>query len=264
MDTKDITKRRLTRREVLGLMAAAGAAVVVGCGDDEKTPAPATGTPGAAPTYAPVATAGPTATPEPSALACVVSPEMTEGPYFVDEMLNRSDIREDPSDGSVVEGTALALTLNIYQVNGDACTPLTGALVDIWHCDASGLYSDVQQNNTVGQKFLRGYQLTDENGAVQFTTIYPGWYMGRAVHIHMKVRTDPDADQGLEFTSQLFFDEDLTDQVHTQGPYASHGTRDTRNENDNIYSGGGSQMLLALSPEGDGYAGTMNIGMQVA
>ena len=252
-----VMQRKVSRREVLGLMAAAGAAAIVGCGDDGEAPPQATST------EAPSATSAATATQAPE-LSCVVSPEMTEGPYFVDGMLNRSDIREDPSDGSVVEGTPLFLTLGIYQVNGEACTPLSGALVDMWHCDAGGLYSDVAQNDTAGQKFLRGYQLTDESGTVSFTTIYPGWYMGRAVHIHMKVRTDPDSGQGFEFTSQLFFDEALTDEVHAQSPYSDHGTRDTLNETDSIYQGGGSQMLLALSPQDDGYAGSMSIGVQMS
>jgi protocatechuate 3,4-dioxygenase beta subunit len=189
---------------------------------------------------------------------------MTEGPYFVDELLNRSDIREDPSDGSIEEGVPLRLAVTVAQVNGDACTPLTGALVDVWHCNAGGLYSDVEQNNTVGQKFLRGYQLTNEDGVAEFTTVYPGWYMGRAVHIHTKVRLDPDADQGFEFTSQFFFDEAVTDQAYTQAPYSSRGARDTLNETDNIYSGGGDQMLLALTPEGEGYLGTISIGVQMS
>jgi protocatechuate 3,4-dioxygenase beta subunit len=257
-----VLQRKVSRREVLGLMAAAGAAAIVGCGDDDGDSTRPTATEPSA-TQPPSSTSAATATRAPE-LSCVVSPEMTEGPYFVDEMLNRSDIREDPSDGSVVEGTPLFLTLAIYQVTGEACTPLSGALVDIWHCDAAGRYSDVAQNGTAGQKFLRGYQLTNENGAVSFTSVYPGWYTGRAVHIHMKVRTDPGSEQGFEFTSQLFFDDVLTEQVYAQAPYSKRGAPDTLNENDSIYQGGGSQMLLALSPQSDGYAGSMNIGVQMS
>jgi protocatechuate 3,4-dioxygenase beta subunit len=158
---------------------------------------------------------------------CVVTPELTEGPYFVDEMLNRSDIRTDPATGVPRPGVALALELVLSQVAASGCGPLAGALVDLWHCDASGLYSDVSQQRTNGQAFLRGYQLSDANGSARFTTIYPGWYPGRAVHIHFKVRTTPTGSSGLEFTSQLFFDEALTDQVYTQAPYNSRGRRDT-------------------------------------
>jgi protocatechuate 3,4-dioxygenase beta subunit len=255
---KKITEK-LTRREMLGLMGLAGAAAAAAaCGTSSKPAATATGTPGAASTAA-----GATGTPA-SGVSCVVSPTMTVGPYFIDELLNRSDIRSDPASGAVKEGAPLRLAITIQSVRGDSCTPVTGAYVDIWHCDAAGLYSDVPQNNTVGQKFLRGYQLTDENGAVEFTTIYPGWYMGRAVHIHIKVRTDPASQQGYEFTSQLFFDPTITQQVYAQAPYSAHGQQDTTNAADNIYQGGGDQMLLKLGPEGQGYVGAINIDMKTA
>jgi protocatechuate 3,4-dioxygenase beta subunit len=262
MTPKHSFTSRLTRRELLGLAAAAGTAAVVGCGDDgEPSATAATSTPGEA--AAATATAGATSTPPPSALSCVVSPEMTEGPYFVDELLNRSDIRSDPADGSVSEGVPLRLVLNVYQVEGDTCTPLSGVVVDVWHCDATGLYSDVSANATIGQKFLRGYQLTDENGVAEFTTIYPGWYMGRTVHIHVKVRTDPESEQGHEFTSQLFFDESITDQVYENAAYSGRGDPDTPNASDSIFQAGGDQMLLNLTREGDAYVGTLRLGLQM-
>ena len=199
----------------------------------------------------------------PTNVACVVTPALTEGPYFVDERLNRSDIRSDPATGVVKAGVPLALTVRLSQISSaGACTALAGALVDMWHCDAVGLYSDVS-SQTSGQKFLRGYQLTDASGAAQFTTIYPGWYMGRAVHIHFKVRTNPGSANGLEFTSQMFFDEALTDAVHAQAPYNTRGRRDTANSSDGIYQGGGSQVLLPLSASGSGYSGTFNVGVRV-
>ena len=191
--------------------------------------------------------------------SCVVTPALTEGPYFVDERLNRSDIRIDPASGALSGGVPLGLALKLSQVSASgACTPLGGALVDVWHCDASGLYSDVSSNNTVGRKFLRGYQVSDAGGLVQFSTIYPGWYQGRAVHIHFKVRTNPSGTSGLEFTSQLFFDESLTDVVHAQAPYSTRGRRDTLNSRDGIYSGGGTQLVIPLSASGGGYAGTLS------
>ena len=115
------------------------------------------------------------------ASTCVVKPQQTEGPYFVDERLNRSDIRMDPTAGSVVEGIPLDLTFNVSRIDSSSsCTPLAGAVVNVWHCDALGQYSDVRDTaegfNTLGQKYLRGYQVTDENGSARFTTIYPGWY----------------------------------------------------------------------------------------
>src|SRR5205823_10382354 len=130
----------------------------------------------------------------------------------------------------------LTVTFNIFSV-GSSCAPLSGAYVDIWHADASGNYSDV--GNTSGQKWLRGYQITDSNGTVKFTTIYPGWYMGRAVHIHFKVRTYSGTQTQGTFTSQFFFDDSITDTVYQQAPYSSRPNRDTRNSNDGIYAGAG-------------------------
>jgi protocatechuate 3,4-dioxygenase beta subunit len=255
---------KVTRRDLLGIMGlGAGAAVVAACGGSSSSPS-ATSPREATATSA--ASAASTSTPAASALSCIVSPQMTEGPYFVDEKLNRSDIRTDPSDGTTRDGVPVTLAINVSQVGaGGACTPVEGAQVDIWHCDAGGLYSDEQANGTVGKKYLRGYQVTDANGHVEFTTIYPGWYMGRAVHIHVKVRTEPDASQGYEFTSQFFFDDSLSDQVYSaNAEYNTRGSRDTKNGNDNIFSGGGDQMTLALTPRGDGYAATFNIGLQIA
>src|SRR4051794_35139458 len=136
---------------------------------------------------------------------CVVRPEQMEGPYFVDERLNRSDIRSDPVTGTVKEGTPLALVLAVASLRDGACAPLVGAHVDVWHCDATGVYSDVKDPSfdTRGQRFLRGYQITDSKGEARFQTIYPGWYESRAVHIHFKIRTSPGASRGTEFVSQL-------------------------------------------------------------
>ena len=158
-------------------------------------------------------------------------PYKTEGPYFVDERLKRSDIRTDPSDGSVSDGTRLALSFAVTRLDGSTCLPLQGAVVDVWHCDAGGVYSDVNDPgfNTTGRKFLRGYQVTDASGAVTFTTIWPGWYAGRTVHVHFKIRLDPNASSGFDFTSQLYFDDSLTDVVHAQQPYAAKGQRTRRN-----------------------------------
>jgi protocatechuate 3,4-dioxygenase beta subunit len=188
--------------------------------------------------------------------ACVVRPEMTEGPYFVDEMLNRSDIRVDPSDGVKSSGAPLDLTFNVSQVNSNGCAVLSNAQVDIWHCDAFGVYSDVE--NARGKKFLRGYQITDANGGAKFVTVYPGWYPGRTVHIHFKIRIN-----GYDFTSQLFFDDAFTDQVYLQEPYSQRGERNVRNDRDGIYGNGGSQLLLGVIQNGSGYSAVFDIGLQI-
>ena len=196
---------------------------------------------------------------------CIVRPEQTEGPYFVDERLNRSDIRSDPSDGSVKEGLPLQLALRIHEIRGQACTPLQGAMVDIWHCDALGVYADVRDLffDTRGKKFLRGYQVTDAAGTVRFLTIYPGWYPIRAVHIHFKIRTSPESRRGYEFTSQIYFDDALTDRIHAQAPYAAKGRGRLRNRQDGIFQDGGEELVLPLIQQPQGYAGTFDIGLQM-
>jgi protocatechuate 3,4-dioxygenase beta subunit len=195
--------------------------------------------------------------------ACVARPAMTEGPYFVDVMQDRSDIRSDPDTGEVKEGAPLLLTFRVSEIGNNACTPLAGVLVDIWHCDAGGIYSGVTDRSfdTTGQKWLRGYQVTDAGGGATFTTIYPGWYPGRTVHIHFKVRTAPAAAQGHEFTSQLFFDDAFSDQVLSQPPYVERGYRTTLNGQDGIFS---DLLLVDVKPAAQGYAATFDLGLDLS
>ena len=138
--------------------------------------------------------------------SCVLIPAKTEGPYFVDEKLNRSDIRTDPGDGT----TAGRRPAEPHDGRRAAPTPAArrsqGAVVDIWHANAAGKYSDIASEGTSGKKFLRGLQATDASGQANFTTIFPGWYSGRAVHIHFKVRVFSGSTTTYEFNSQLFFD----------------------------------------------------------
>jgi protocatechuate 3,4-dioxygenase beta subunit len=196
---------------------------------------------------------------------CIVRPEQTEGPYFLDERLHRTDIRSDPTNGTITPGTPLALAFQVSHVRAGACHPLQGAQVDVWHCDAAGIYSDVEDPgfNTIGKKFLRGYQLTDAHGAAQFLTIYPGWYPIRTVHIHFKIRTAPAAGKSFEFTSQAYFPDELTDRVHTAFPYSSKGRRLVRNQHDFIFRDGGDRLMLAPTPVSDNYAATFSIGLQL-
>jgi protocatechuate 3,4-dioxygenase beta subunit len=193
--------------------------------------------------------------------ACVVTPAQMDGPFFTDVRLNRADIRSDPTDKSVREGAPLTLTLRVATIGAAGCTALPGAMVDVWHCDAAGAYSDSDQA-TAGKKFLRGYQLTDANGIARFTTIYPGWYPGRAVHIHFKVRVvSAGPHLGHEFTSQLYFDDAVTDRVLAGAPYSVRGRR-VQNSDDGLFRRGGKQLLLALSESGKGYAGDFSIGLK--
>ena len=274
MDNDDRQEGRiLTRREVLALIGGGSLALLVGCAADSGAGQAATATPklnaeaqsavaqqsspsAAASAAAEVATADAATSALPN---CVVRPEVTEGPYYVDEQLVRADIRSDPGTGAVKAGAPLALTFAVSQVANGACTPLAGATVDVWHCDADGVYSDVTDAgfSTVGQKFLRGSQVTDSQGRATFTTIYPGWYAGRTVHIHFKVRPSTTT----AFTSQLFFDDAFTDQVFKAAPYSAKGQRNTLNSNDGIYE---QQLLLSVDKAGDGYAATFPIGIDLS
>lgn len=197
---------------------------------------------------------------------CIARPEQTEGPFFLDERLNRSDIRSDPSAGSVKPGVPLRVTFRVMRA-GERCPPIAGAVVDLWQCDAAGAYAGVRDSagSTVGQKFLRGYQVTDANGVATFTTIYPGWYRGRTVHLHFKIRTESPRSRVHDFTSQLYFDDALTDRVLAREPYASRGPRDRRNHQDGIYArGGGRSLMLAVKEDSAGYAGTFDVGLSLA
>jgi protocatechuate 3,4-dioxygenase beta subunit len=246
--------RILTRREVLALLGGSSAALLAACapGGALASPSPtATAQPTSAATATAAATAAATALP-----SCIVRPALTEGPYFVDEKLDRSDIRSDPGTSAVRPGAVLNLSFLVSRVSGSACTALSGAMVDVWHCDALGVYSDV--DSARGQKFLRGFQTTDASGSAKFTTIYPGWYQGRAVHIHFKIRPT----SATEFTSQLFFDDALSTQVFAQAPYSQKGTQGiTRNASDGIYQQSGGKLLLSVTKSGDVYTSTFDIGL---
>lgn len=198
--------------------------------------------------------------------ACVAKPEQTEGPFFVDARLERSDIRSDPSTGTVSEGIPLTLRFNLSQISRGDCSVLPGALIDVWQCDADGVYSGVEDDGAPAsareRQFLRGYQHTDENGVARFTTIYPGWYRERAVHVHFKVRTEISG-QPYEFTSQLYFDEALTDEVHAQAPYVAHGRRSMTNADDRIFRDGGESLMAQVGETEAGYAATFDLGLDL-
>ena len=196
---------------------------------------------------------------------CLFRPEQTEGPYFVDEELRRSDIRPDPATGEIKPGVPLVLTVALSRADQGRCQPLPGAQVDIWHCDADGLYSDVKDPgfDMTGRKFLRGYQLTDAQGEAKFLTIYPGWYHGRTVHIHIKVRAVAGAKRTFEFTSQMYFEDSLSDRIHAALPYATKGKRTARNQDDRIFRRGGEHLILAPTETAEGYAATFSVGLQL-
>ena len=263
-DDDRLIGRILTRREVLALLGAGGAAAFLaacapgGAASPSASVVASAGASASASAAATAAASGAIATALP---ACVVAPELTEGPYYLDVNLERSDIRTNSSDTTPVEGAALTLDWIVSQADGSACMPMEGVVVDVWHCDALGVYSGVQ--GSAGD-FLRGFQRTDANGRASFTTVYPGWYQGRAVHIHFKIRTDPEASAGFEFTSQLFFDDELSRTVYATGVYAQKGPQDQPNASDQIFNQSGGATLLTVTQEGDAYKATFPIAVQLS
>jgi protocatechuate 3,4-dioxygenase beta subunit len=210
-------------------MAAAGAALVAGCGSDSPTSA------SSAPD--PVSTNG----------SCAVTPSETAGPFPSLTDMFRSDIREGKP------GTTLTLTLRVVSA-GSSCAPVAGANVEIWHVDVAGNYS--QYGSQAGQTFLRGIQATNANGEVTFTTIYPGWYPGRATHIHVEVSVGGASRR----VTQIAFPETVNAEVHTAGAYASRGTNPTSNSRDGIFAD--SLAAELVTPSGSpaaGYTATAQI-----
>ena len=184
------------------------------------------------------------------AVTCVLTPEMTEGPYYVPNEKVRRNITEGKP------GVALELRLTV--VNASTCKPIRNAVVDIWHAEAGGVYSGAIAGNA-GTNFLRGVQRTDKNGLALFKTIYPGWYQGRATHIHVKVYLSGN----VVHTGQFFFNESVSNAVYKRTPYSSHGLADTPNASDSIYRNGGSRSMLKLkrAVSGSGYVGAITMGV---
>jgi protocatechuate 3,4-dioxygenase beta subunit len=195
------------------------------------------------------ASAGPAAVAS-GLVSCVLTPEQTEGPYF----LEGDRIRRNVTEGR--KGVPLALRLGVVDVS--TCKPIKGAAMDIWHCDATGVYSGVAQQGTESQTFLRGIQRTNARGVATFQTIYPGWYRGRTVHIHTRVYLG----ENIVHTGQLYFPDAVTDVVYRRSPYNARPNREPRNGGDSIFRNGGSKSLLKLTKSGSGYIGSLTMGVQ--
>lgn len=225
----------VSRRDALGLLsAAAGAALAYGCGENGVV--------------SPVSASETSAA---SGAACAVTPSETAGPFPSLTELFRSDIREGKS------GTRLSLTVRVVDA-GNACAPVSGANVEIWHVDAAGNYSQYGTQRT--ETFLRGIQTTDGNGAAVFTTIYPGWYQGRATHIHVEVTRDGRTIK----TTQIAFPESVSNAVHATGAYASRGSNPMSNASDGIFADSLSSELVTPSGSVDGgYTAAFQVGVNV-
>ena len=191
--------------------------------------------------------AGPAAV-ESGAVGCVLTPEQTEGPYFIPKEKVRRNITEGRP------GTPLTLRLQV--VNASTCKPIKGAAVDVWHADAAGIYSGFGQG-AGNRTFMRGIQRTNAKGIATFRTVYPGWYMGRTVHIHVKVHLGG----RVVHTGQLYFPDKLTDRVFRRVPYSRRGRRTTRNSNDFVFANGGRRSMLSLSKRGSAYVAAITMGV---
>jgi protocatechuate 3,4-dioxygenase beta subunit len=210
---------------------------------------------------------------------CRVTPEEMEGPYWFDVDSVRRDIREDR------EGTPLRLGLRVQDAS---CAPISDAVVEIWHCDALGSYSGFEAasdaantpqgvrggagagaqaglggmggaggggaNRTDDETYLRGAQVTDANGVVEFLTVYPGWYTGRAVHVHLKVHLGTTT----ALTTQLYFPDDVNDRAHSVAPYATHTGSRTTNDADMIHH---PDNVAAVAETTDGWAAALTIAL---
>jgi len=230
----DTRVKRVSRRQALGVIGAAGAAMVACNGSTPTSPTTTTTTA--------------TTTPASSA-ACIVTPSETAGPFPSITLPVRSDVREDR--------TGLLLNLAITVVNASAnCAPVTNASVEIWHCDAAGNYSEY--GNLTSSTWLRGVQPVDASGVARFTTVYPGWYAGRATHIHIEVFVN---NRSVK-TSQIAFPEEINSAVYATGVYASKGQNPTKNDRDGIFSDGFTSELATLTGNTvSGYTATFQVGI---
>lgn len=185
---------------------------------------------------------------------CVITPEVTEGPFYFDPALERADITEGRP--------GLPTTVRL-QVVDSACKPIRGARVDIWHCDAAGLYSGYPRQtggvSTEGETFMRGTQFADDRGVAEFQTAYPGWYRGRTTHIHFKVFLS----EAEVLTGQVFFPDELSDEIYaTIVPYNERGEeRDTFNDNDRIARQATSASVATMAQQNGGYLAQLIVGV---
>jgi protocatechuate 3,4-dioxygenase beta subunit len=226
-----VTEQRLTRRGSL-LRLGGFAAALFGAGEWRLEDADGAG---------PAAVAS-------GAVKCVLTPEQTEGPYYIPN----ERVRRNITDGH--PGTPLLLRTTV--VDASTCRPIRRAAVDVWHADAAGVYSGFGAG-TDSRTFMRGVQRTDARGLAAFRTVYPGWYPGRTVHIHVKVHIGGN----VVHTGQLYFPDAVTDAAYRKAPYSSRPNRETRNATDSVFRNGGKRSMLAVRKSGGIYVAAIIMGV---
>jgi protocatechuate 3,4-dioxygenase beta subunit len=260
VSSTDPSARAFSRIAALRLLGASGGGLLLAhCGGGSSSAVPA-------------AAAAATATPSSATgtSSCAVTPEGEIGPYFADDSaagFNRTDIVANVDGTDVQQGVPLALSIYVRD-SRNSCAAMAGVQVDIWHCNAYGVYSDESNQSTSGQTWLRGYQITDANGLVTFQTIVPGWYAGRTTHVHLRVRSSYDqasSQSDGSNTTQLFFPQSLVDTLDaTVAPYSSRGVNSTRNANDQVYTPQTKgATLLTLSGSTGGYTAIFTVDLPI-
>ena len=185
-----------------------------------------------------------------AAVSCILTPEQTEGPYYI----AGEKLRRNITDG---RGGA-PMQLRTFAVDATTCRPIKNAAVDVWHADAAGVYSGFG-SGVSSRTFMRGVQRTNAKGLAEFRTVYPGWYQGRTVHIHVKVHVGGT----VVHTGQLYFSDALTDAVYRRAPYSSRPSRTTRNADDMFFRNGGSRSMLRVNRRSSGlYVATITMGIR--
>jgi hypothetical protein len=207
---------------------------------------------------------------EGGAVQCQAKQETTVGPYPNIDPLQRRDIRGNTTGTTTPkEGVQLTLRMRVLDLD-NGCAPISGAVVDIWQCDAVGVYAGYSSFGTTGQDFCRGYQITDAQGMVEFLTIFPGSYTGRAIHIHFSIQGSPSnlspnangSSLPAIAVAQLYFLRSVADDVFNAMPIYKMGAAITPNESDGIFGGGGKDLVVKMTKNGSAYVGEIDVGMR--
>jgi protocatechuate 3,4-dioxygenase beta subunit len=272
--TKPDPTEGLSRRNAMVALLGGGAAVALGCGGSSSSSGgdaavrdAAAGSGSGKGTQGETDSASSSDVSTGDAGTCQVTPEGEIGPYFADDSaagFHRSDILSNLDGTSTQTGVPLTLTIAVLDAK-QKCAPYVGAQIDIWHCNAAGVYSDISAEGTSSEQWLRGYQITDATGRVTFKTIIPGWYSGRTTHIHLRIRSSysnaSSTSDGTN-TTQCFFPQTFVDTLDTTvAPYMSEGKNPTTNDGDRVYSQqeNGANLLALVGDNANGYTAFVTI-----